>query len=96
MKTARWPDALVQWVISMNLQPENNLADHYLDLIQRKPGQLEAESQAVKTFNQALWHAQNGSDDLAVGAACKGCFSQASFYQGSSAFSPAVYAPGGL
>ena len=59
-------DALVQWVISMNLQPENNLADHYLDLIQRKPGQLEAESQAVKTFNQALWHAQNGSDDLAA------------------------------
>ena len=31
-----------------------------------KPGQLEAESQAVKTFNQALWHAQNGSDDLAA------------------------------
>ena len=59
-------DALVQWVISLNLQPENNLADHYLDEIQRKPGQLEAESQNVKTFNQALWHAQNGSDDLAI------------------------------
>lgn len=59
-------DALVQWVISMNLQPEDNLADHYLDEIQRKPGQLEIESQNVKTFNQALWHAQNGSDDLAI------------------------------
>ena len=59
-------DALVQWVISLNLQPENNLADHYLDEIQRKPGQLEVESQNVKTFNQALWHAQNGSDDLAI------------------------------
>lgn len=59
-------DALVQWVISMNLQPDHNLADHYLDEIQRKPGQLEIESQNVKTFNQALWHAQNGSDDLAV------------------------------
>ena len=59
-------DALVQWVISLNLQPENNLADHYLDEIQRKPGQLETESQNVKTFNQALWHAQNGSDDLAI------------------------------
>lgn len=41
-------DALVQWVISLNLQPENNLADHYLDEIQRKPGQLETESQNVK------------------------------------------------
>ena len=59
-------DALVQWVISLNLQPEDNLADHYLDEIQRKPGQLEIESQNVKTFNQALWHAQNGSDDLAI------------------------------
>lgn len=59
-------DALVQWVISLNLQPEHNLADHYLDEIQRKPGQLEVESQNVKTFNQALWHAQNGSDDLAI------------------------------
>lgn len=59
-------DALVQWVISMNLQPDNNLADHYLDEIQRKPGQLERESQNVKTFNQALWHAQNSSDDLAI------------------------------
>lgn len=59
-------DALVQWVISMNLQPEANLADHYLDEIQRKPGQLERASQNVKTFNQALLHAQNGSDDLAI------------------------------
>ncbi len=59
-------DALVQWVISMNFQPEGNLADHYLDEIQRKPGQLEVESQNVKSFNQALWHAQNDSDDLAI------------------------------
>ena len=42
-------DALVQWVISLNLQPEDNLADHYLDEIQRKPGQLEIESQNEKT-----------------------------------------------
>lgn len=59
-------DALIQWVISLNLRPEGNLADHYLDEIQRKPGQLEIESQNVKTFNQALLHAQNGSDDLAI------------------------------
>ena len=36
-------DALVQWVISVNLQPEENRADHYLDEVQRKPGQLEIE-----------------------------------------------------
>lgn len=59
-------DALVQWVISLSIQPEENLADRYLDEIQRKPGQLEVESQSVKTFNQALIHAQTGSDDLAI------------------------------
>lgn len=59
-------DALVQWVISINLQPENNLADYYLDEVQRKPGQLEIASQTIKKYNQALIHAQNGSDDLAV------------------------------
>lgn len=59
-------DALIQWVISINLQPEDNLADRYLDKVQRKPGQLEHESQLIKKYNQALIHAQNGSDDLAV------------------------------
>lgn len=59
-------DALVQWVISVNLQPEGNRADHYLDEVQRKPGQLEIASQTIKKYNQALIHAQNGSDDLAV------------------------------
>ena len=59
-------DALVQWVISIHLQPEKNRADHYLDEVQRKPGQLEHASQLIKKYNQALVHAQNGSDDLAV------------------------------
>ncbi len=59
-------DALVQWVISINLQPEDNLADRYLDRVQRKPGQLEHESTLIRKYNQALIHAQNGSDDLAV------------------------------
>jgi len=56
-------DALIQWVISINLQPDNNRADHYLDEVQR---QLEIASQMVKKFNQALFYAQNDSDDLAV------------------------------
>ena len=59
-------DALTQWVISINLQPDGNRADYYLDEVQRKPGQLEIASQMVKKFNQALFHAQGGSDDLAV------------------------------
>ena len=59
-------DAIVQWVISVNLQPENNRCDYYLDEIQRKPGRLEVASQNVKKYNQALWYAQTGSYDLAI------------------------------
>ncbi len=59
-------DALVQWVISVHLQPEGNRADRYLDKVQRKPGQLEHASNLIRKYNQALIHAQNGSDDLAV------------------------------
>lgn len=58
--------ALVQWVISSNFQPAKNRATYYLEEIQGKPGRLEVTSQNVKKYNQALIHAQNGSDDLAV------------------------------
>lgn len=59
-------EAIVQWVISLNLQPDNNRCDYYLEEIQRKPGRLEIVDQDVKKYNQALWYAQHGSDDLAV------------------------------
>lgn len=59
-------DALVQWVISMNLQPEGNRADYYLGEIQRKKGSLETERHLVRRFNQALVYAQGGSEDLAI------------------------------
>ena len=47
-------EALVQWVISKNLQPEgNNRADFYLDEIQRKKGIMDTERRLVRRFNQA-------------------------------------------
>lgn len=58
--------ALVQWVISTNLQPNKNRAVYYLGEIQGKPGRLEVESQNIKKYNQALIQAQNDNDDLAV------------------------------
>lgn len=59
-------EALVQWVISMNFQEERNRADYYLEQLQRKPERLEAASQTVRKYNQALLQAQGGNDDLAV------------------------------
>lgn len=59
-------NALVQWVISLNLQPDDNLADHFLDEVQRKPGNLEVAGQTIKKYNMALLYAQNDNGDLAI------------------------------
>ena len=59
-------DALVQWVISMNLLPEDNPADYFLEQIQRKPAILRICSDNVKRYNQALDYAQHNNEDLAV------------------------------
>lgn len=61
-------DALVQWIISCNFEPDpdRNIADHYLNEIQRKTSVIENDSDLVKRFNQALNIAQNGGEDFAV------------------------------
>ncbi len=61
-------DALVQWIISYNFDPdpENNRADYFLGEIQRKTAVIENDSALVKRFNQALSIAQNGGEDFAV------------------------------
>lgn len=59
-------EALVQWVISMNLKDRDNRADFYLEQIQRKQERLEQVSQVIRRYNQALFQAKSGSDDLAV------------------------------
>lgn len=57
--------ALTQWIISLNLQEENNLAEEYLTRIQAARGYLEVADQAVRKYNQALIYAQNDNEDLA-------------------------------
>lgn len=59
-------ESLVQWIISLNLQPENNRAGEYIRKIQGKLGRLEAESQNIKKYNQALALADSDNDDLAI------------------------------
>lgn len=58
--------ALSQWVISKNLQPEKNIADNYLNDIQKNASKLEIINQTIKKYNQALTYAKQGSSDLAV------------------------------
>ena len=65
-ETGETADALCQWVISVNLDPENNPADRYLGEVQRNPMQLEKDSTAIRKFNQALETAQNHGEDFAI------------------------------
>ncbi len=58
--------ALVQWIISSNLQPVRNRAGHYLDDVQSEEGRLKTDTASIKRYNQALMQAQDGSTDLAV------------------------------
>lgn len=58
--------ALTQWVISLNLQETDNLAEEYLRKVHAARGYLEVADQAAKKYNQSLIYAQNENEDLAV------------------------------
>lgn len=59
-------DALSEWVISQSYQSEDNLANRYLDEVQKNRGQLDTINQTIKKYNQALHYCQQDSRDLAI------------------------------
>jgi len=59
-------DALGEWVISVNHQPEDNVASRYLESIHNNRSQLDAINQTIKKYNQALVYCQQNSRDLAI------------------------------
>lgn len=58
--------ALSEWVISKNLEPEKNIADHYLEEVQKNATRLDTINQTIKKYNQALLYAKQNSNDLAI------------------------------
>ncbi len=59
-------EAMSEWVISKNIQPDKNLADNYLAELQSNPTRLDVINQTAKKFNTALGYANEDSDDLAI------------------------------
>ena len=59
-------DALTEWIISKNLEPQKNIADEYIRAIQANQARLETINQTVKKYNQSLLYCQQGSEDLAI------------------------------
>ncbi|NBH72663.1 hypothetical protein D3Z51_11640 [Clostridiaceae bacterium] len=58
--------ALAQWIISLNFQQADNLAEEYLNALQDAPGYLDMADQAAKKYNQSLNYARNDNEDLAI------------------------------
>jgi tetratricopeptide (TPR) repeat protein len=58
--------ALSEWVISKNLQTEDNTADYYMEMVRSNPSVLENINQTIKKFNIALNYCHQDSLDLAV------------------------------
>lgn len=59
-------EALVEWIISKNMQSQENIANYYIQKVQETPGELEVMNQAVKKYNQCLIYAQQSGEDLAI------------------------------
>lgn len=58
--------ALSQWILSSNLQQENNIAEDYIKTLQSNQGKLDAINQTIHKYNLSLEYCRQGSDDLAV------------------------------
>lgn len=57
--------ALSEWVISKNMQPEDNLASGYIDELQKNANRLGAINTSIKKYNQCLEYCRNDNPDMA-------------------------------
>ena len=59
-------EGLVEWIISKNLKPKDNIANYFIDEVQKSANQLEVINQAVKKYNQCLNYCNQQGEDLAI------------------------------
>ena len=64
--TGRVGEGLKQWVISLSFRPKENVADEYMAWFQKNPRKLEALSDSVRMYNQALEYLHQKSEDIAI------------------------------
>ncbi len=65
-ETGETVEAIVQWVISLNIQKDDNDADRFLKLLHEDAAEYQNYNSALKKYNIALEMIQNRSEDLAV------------------------------
>ena len=58
-------EALSEWVISKNIQPDNNCAEDYITDIQSNQNRFELVTSTIKKYNLSLRYAKEGNTDMA-------------------------------
>ncbi len=59
-------EALREWVISINLKTEKNVASAYIRKLKANPNKLESYNQAAKKYNYSIDKAGDDGDDVAL------------------------------
>ncbi|GAA0256285.1 hypothetical protein GCM10008922_15300 [Faecalicatena contorta] len=59
-------EGLVEWIISKNLKPRDNVADYFISEVQKSASELDIINQAVKRYNQCLVYCSQNGEDLAI------------------------------
>ena len=59
-------EALVEWIISKNLDDTSNRAGYFINKIQKSSVELEVMNQAIQKYNQALVLCEQEGHDMAI------------------------------
>jgi tetratricopeptide (TPR) repeat protein len=65
-ETGEAVSALCEWVVSKNLQPQDNLADYYLDQLQNNKNRLDTINQTIRKYNQSVLYCREDNEDMAI------------------------------
>lgn len=65
-ETGEAVSALCEWVVSKNLQQENNLADHYINELQNNKNKLDTINQSIRKYNQSVMYCREDNEDMAI------------------------------
>ncbi|HIW21249.1 MAG TPA: tetratricopeptide repeat protein [Candidatus Dorea intestinavium] len=59
-------EALVEWVLSKNIQREDNIAGYFIKQIQQDTAKLRLTNQAIKKYNISIEYAKQDAEDMAL------------------------------
>lgn len=65
-ETGEAVSALCEWVVSKNLQQQDNLADYYIDQLQNNKNRLDTINQTIRKYNQSVMYCREDNEDMAI------------------------------